>query len=235
MNKYICATIWKELLIVKKHIKTSYIFLIMGYVIIMFISIVKIKVQMNEMIISLPSIEKIILYIIVYVGFLNFVNVMRFWEEKNLGTMEILFIINQSIRVTIVSKVISYIIVQVVNIVIFYNITSVIFSIYFGQNLFSLKTLLLGILLSIVLTFPYGIINGYVMWCMKTGIAKIMQVISTILSLGCLGVLWGKLDQTYISRSFIIFLSCTIITLWIIAGLSLIKSNKEKALLNMPD
>lgn len=142
--------------------------------------------------------------------------------------MEYSFVLNMSIRRIILLKNIAYLIFGNVLLIIFFVISSVIFF------QFSISNLLIAIIVYILLAFPYGLINGSGMWYLKSGVAKVLQLISMGIIFSSIGIIWKVKDVNTIEYFLPLFLVFDGL-LWIISIILFFKADKEKAITSISE
>lgn len=123
-------------------------------------------------------------YSTLMISYIVFISSLKFWHEKAMCTLEVLFMLPAKIITIIIGKMILPILVAQICSIIFYIISCCILLFISGSLYFSIITLLQIMLLSIIFQIFYSIINCYAMWCASLNYAKIIQVISVILYLG---------------------------------------------------
>ncbi len=218
------SILYKEYRILLNRIKSYLFAVLMGYAVILLIMWSVLK----NSAVNVDSNNLLILYSTVYMGFLSFLYAMRYWEEKITGTMEYSFVLNMSIRRIILLKNIAYLIFGNVLLIIFFVISSVIFF------QFSISNLLITIIVYILLAFPYGLINGSGMWCLKSGAAKVLQLISMGIIFSSIGIIWKVKDVNTIGYFLPLFLTFDGL-LWIISIILFLKADKEKAIVGISE
>ncbi len=218
------ALLWKEYRSLTKNIKSKIVMLIGTIIFIYLLLYVRLKTTNF----SVEMYQYNINYLTVVLGYLIFVSNLRFWYEKNMNMLEILFIMPTKIYYIIIGKLLLPMIMSIMSLVTFYIISSFIGFIIFEINIFSIEILSQIILLSVVFEICYSIINCYAMWCASLAYAKIIQFISLMLYMGSVFTIFA------IPTNFSLFNS---IGTWIIMALLSIyaticyfRINKEKAM-----
>lgn len=218
------ALLWKEYKSLTKNIMSK-IVMTMGTMIFIYL-LLYIRLKTTKF--SIDSYQYNINYMTVILGYLIFVSNLRFWYEKNMNMLEILFIMPTKIYFIIIGKLLLPMFMSVMTLVSFYMISTCIGFIIFQSNIFSIATLSQILLLSVVFEIFYSIINCYAMWCASLTYAKIIQFISVVLYMGSVFTVFA------IPTNFSLYSS---MGTWIImsllginATICYLRINKEKAM-----
>jgi len=210
---------YKEYRLLLNRIKSYLFAVLMGYVLILIIMWLALKEVTN----AANSANILIIYTTIYMGFLSFLYLMRFWEEKIAGTMEYSFVLYKSIKRIIFLKNIVYLLIGFFFLVVFFAISSIIFL------KFSIFNLAIATIAYVMLVFPYGLVNGSGMWCLKSGAAKVIQLVSMGIIFSSIGLIWKATDVSIMKFYLPAFLMFDGI-LWIIGVVLFLRADKEKAI-----
>lgn len=174
------ALLWKEYKSLTKNIVSKTV-MIIGTIILIYL-LLYIRLRITDF--SIDAYQYNISYMTVILGYLVFVSNLRFWYEKNMNMLEILFIMPTKIYVIIIGKMLLPMFMSVIMSISFYIISTCIGFIIFKSSIFSIATISQILLLSVVFEIFYSIINCYAMWCASLSYAKIIQFISVMLYMG---------------------------------------------------
>lgn len=174
------ALLWKEYKSLTKNIVSKTV-MIIGTIILIYL-LLYIRLRITDF--SIDAYQYNISYMTVILGYLVFVSNLRFWYEKNMNMLEILFIMPTKIYVIIIGKMLLPMFMSVIMSISFYIISTCIGFIIFQSSIFSIATISQILLLSVVFEIFYSIINCYAMWCASLSYAKIIQFISVMLYMG---------------------------------------------------
>lgn len=174
------AMLWKEYKSFKKNIISKTVTTLGTMIFIYLLSYIRLKTTNF----SIEVFQNNINYMTVILGYLIFVSNLRFWYEKNMNMLEILFIMPTKIYVIIIGKLLLPMLLSVITMVTFYIISTCIGFTIFQNNIFSIVTLSQIIMLSVIFEIFYSIINCYAMRCASLTYAKIIQFISVVLYMG---------------------------------------------------
>lgn len=218
------ALLWKEYKSLTKNIMSK-IAMTIGTMIFIY-SLLYIRLKTSNF--SIDVYQYNINYLTVILGYLIFVSNLRFWYEKNMNMLEILFIMPTKIYFIIIGKLLLPMFMSVVTLVSFYIISTFIGFIMFQSNIFSITILSQILLLTVVFEIFYSIINCYAMWCASLTYAKIIQFISVVLYMGSVFTIFAVPTNfdLYSSMGTWIIMSL----LGIYATICYFRINKEKAM-----
>lgn len=174
------ALLWKEYRSLIKNIMSK---IVMTIGTIMFIYLM-LYIRLKTTDFSIGVYQYNINYMTVILGYLVFISNLRFWYEKNMNMLEVLFIMPTKIYVIIVGKMLLPIFMSFIVSVSFYIMSTCIGFIIFQNSIFSIATISQILLLSIIFEVFYSIINCYAMWCASLAYAKVIQFISVVLYMG---------------------------------------------------
>lgn len=175
--------------------------------------------------------SQLALYSLIVIGYITFIQNLKFWQEKHYKTLEAVLATNMSIRTFLIGKIIFPFLISIITIVVNYIILNI--GVYFltGGDLIDIKVLLYTLYVSSVFSWCYGIINGYCMWCASMGMAKLMQYITIAI------YIFG-LTSIFLYKSSILtltYINYILLFLGFVSLIFLIKTNKEKAILSLLD
>ena len=157
------AIFWKELRSLQKNIKSKFVMTVGTILFIFLLLYVKSKASHFS-----PQIYKNnITYMTAIIGYIIYISNLRFWYEKNMGMLEVLFSLPASI-----------------NLIIFYVISLFVGIVMFNIEIFSIVPLMEVLVISTIFQIFYSVINCYAMWCASLAYAKTIQFISVIMYLG---------------------------------------------------
>ncbi len=218
------ALLWKEYKSLTKNIMSKIVMTIATMIFMYFLLYIRLKTTDF----SIGTYKYNINYMAVILGYLVFVSNLRFWYEKNMNMLEILFIMPTKIYFIIIGKMLLPMFMSVMMLVSFYMLSTCIAFIIFQSSIFSITTIFQILLLTVVFEIFYSIINCYAMWCASLAYAKIIQFISVVLYMGSVFTVFA------IPKNFNLYNS---IGTWIIMSLLGIYAiicyfhiNKEKAM-----
>jgi len=235
MLKYLCAIMWKEFRCIKNKFKSLMFSLSVTSLLYFSVFFIKVYTLKDSIYGNVLAAQQSSIYISGLISYLAFIYTLKFWEEKNNRTLDSLFATPLSIRMIILGKVLASVAFsEVVNLTAF-TLLNIFFYLYIGSNILSIQTILVSISIPLLFNTPFGIINGYSMWCLSTGFAKIVQLVSMGIIFGTLASIWSGFDKNGLSSSLLYGFMAGAIFLWIVGSYCLIFANKEKALLNMPE
>ncbi len=211
------ATFYKECCLLKNRLKSYCISVFLGYLIVLFV-ILFLK--------SKESSSFMILYSTMYMGFISYVYLMRFWEEKVTGTMEYTLTLDRSIKRIIIFKVLSYSLLGLIFMLFFFALSSALLLSFHFLNLI----LCIGVYFFLVI--PYGLINGCGMWCLNSGVAKLIQYISIGLIIAFIGGVILPITDTNMTSFYFPAVLLIGAIFWLFGLVLLAKAKKEKAILS---
>ena len=218
------ALLWKEFKSLTKNIKSK---VVMGIGTIIFIYLL-LFVRLHTSDFSISVYRYNINYMTVILGYLMFISNLRFWYEKNMNMLEILFIMPTKLYVIIIGKMILPILISVSLSVIFYFLSTGIGWIVFKSSIFSFITLFEILLISVVFQIFYSIINCYAMWCASLAYAKVIQFISVMLYMGSVFTMFVIPTNFSLYNSLGTWIVMAIIGVY--AAICYSRINKEKAM-----
>ncbi|WP_279146191.1 hypothetical protein [Clostridium tyrobutyricum] len=218
------ALLWKEFKSLTKNIKSK---VVMGIGTIIFIYLL-LFVRLHTSDFSISVYRYNINYMTVILGYLMFISNLRFWYEKNMNMLEILFIMPTKLYVIIIGKMILPILISVSLSVIFYFLSTGIGWIVFKSSIFSFITLFEILLISVVFQIFYSIINCYAMWCASLAYAKVIQFISVMLYMGSVFTMFVIPTNFSLYNSLGTWIVMSIIGVY--AAICYSRINKEKAM-----
>lgn len=174
------AIVWKEYAILCTNKKGLFL-MMLGY--IAFIGIF-IWAKISTKGFQIEEFESNINYATLTVSYMIFISSLKFWQEKSMQTLEVLFMLPTSIIGIIMAKTIVPICISQISVVSFYFIANGVCMIITGQGCGSTVMLLQIVFISTLFEILYSIINCYAMWCASLTYAKFIQMVSVILYLG---------------------------------------------------
>lgn len=207
---------YKEFCLLKNRLKSYCTSIISFYLLIILIF------KFNEYL--SPSLA--VLYSAIYMGFISYLYLLRFWEEKVTGTMEYTFTLGLSIKRIVIFKVLSYALLGLISVILFFTLSSVIL---FNFNIFNL---IISIFIYFLFAIPYGLTNGCGMWCLKKGVATLIQVISILLIATFVGGVTLTISNADASIFYLPAILIVSAIFWLIGIVLFIKATKEKAILS---
>ena len=235
MLKGINAIIWKEFRSIKNKYKGLMFSLSISSLMFFTVTLIRIFTLKNSLRSDIFASQQISIYVSGLISYMALIYTLRFWEEKSTRTIDSLFATPLSVRQIMVGKVLASVAfsigVSLTSLLLF----SLFFALFSSTNILSIQTILITISIPILFNIPYGIVNGYTMWCLKTGMAKIVQLISFGIFFGSFASIWSGINATGISSTLVYSFMTGAIFLWILSIYCLIFANKEKTLLNMPE
>lgn len=174
------AIFWKELRSLQKNIKSKFVMTVGTILFIFLLLYVKSKTSHFS-----PQIYKNnITYMTAIIGYIIYISNLRFWYEKNMGMLEVLFSLPASVNLIILGKIILPILMSIIVSIIFYVISFIVGIVMFNIEIFSIVPLMEVLVISTIFQIFYSVINCYAMWCASLAYAKIIQFISVIMYLG---------------------------------------------------
>ena len=174
------AIFWKELRSLQKNIKSKFVMTVGTILFIFLLLYVKSKASHFS-----PQIYKNnITYMTAIIGYIIYISNLRFWYEKNMGMLEVLFSLPASINLIILGKIILPILMSIIVSIIFYVISLFVGIVMFNIEIFSIVPLMEVLVISTIFQIFYSVINCYAMWCASLAYAKTIQFISVIMYLG---------------------------------------------------
>lgn len=174
------AIFWKELRSLQKNIKSKFVMTVGTILFIFLLLYVKSKASHFS-----PQIYKNnITYMTAIIGYIIYISNLRFWYEKNMGMLEVLFSLPASVNLIILGKIILPILMSIIVSIIFYVISFIVGIVMFNIEIFSIVPLMEVLVISTIFQIFYSVINCYAMWCASLAYAKIIQFISVIMYLG---------------------------------------------------
>lgn len=174
------AIVWKEYAILCAN-KKGLLLMLVGY--ITFIGIF-IWAKISTKGFYIEEFESSINYATLTISYMIFISSLKFWQEKSMQTLEVLFMLPTSIMGIIMAKTIVPICISQISVVSFYLIANVFCIMVTEQTCGSMVILLQIIFISALFEILYSIINCYAMWCASLTYAKFIQMLSVILYLG---------------------------------------------------
>lgn len=171
-------------------------------------------------------------YASLMIAYIVFISSLKFWHEKSMNTLEILFMFPSNMITLVIGKAIVPILISQVSVIFFYVVSCGALS-FITQNIyFSIITIIQIIIMSVIFEVFYSIINCYAMWCASLNYAKIIQIISVILYLGAVFSVIVVPTKINFFTSPGVWIVMGIIGIYSFFCLKLI--NKEKAILTLP-
>lgn len=225
MFKHIGAIVNREYLVYKSTSLMRSINILVLILLISCITVLRLKIFKGL------NVDQLSLYALTVIGFIIFIQNLKFWQEKHYKTLESVLATNISIKIFLLSKMIFPLILSIISIFIDYLVINIGVNFLGVQSFIGLDILVYGIFISSVFNVCYGIINGYCMWCASMNIAKLMQFITVgIYSLGLINALLYSPKNLNLD-----LINYILIGLIIISGILLLKLDKEKAILSLLD
>ena len=220
--------LWKEFVLLKKK-KTSTIFMMIGttFIICLFI-MVKLKSDGFNMINYFSNIN----YASIMLAYIFYISFLKFWHEKAMNTLEVLFMLPTNLINIIIGKMLLPMIIALSYTIIFFSMASIIYFLITGVFIFNIYNLLQIIFISFLFQFFYGIINCYAMWCASLTYAKVIQIISIILYLGSIFSLLIIPAKVSFFNSIGIWITIFILVLY--ALICFLRIDREKAINTLP-
>ena len=229
------AVMWKEFRSMRYRIKGLLFSIGVSLLLFFFASIMKIYTMKGVFSNNVIAAQQISIYVSGIIGYMALIYTLRFWEEKSMKTIDTLFSTPLSIRLIMLAKVMASLVFSELAVICAFIFYSIVFKIVYSVNILSLGTIIITLAIPILFNIPFGLINGYTMWCLSVGAAKLIQMISIGIFFGALASIWSGIDKTGISSALISGLLAAAIVLWIVGFYCLLFANKEKTVLNMPD
>lgn len=177
------------------------------------------------------DISQLVLYLLIVIGYITFIQNLKFWQEKYYNTLEAVLATNISIRTFLIGKIVFPLLLSIITVVANYIVLNIVLFFLIGSSFIDIKILLYTLYVSSVFSCCYGIINGYCMWCASMGMAKLMQYIT-------MAIYVFGLTSIFIYKSSglaLTYINYILLCLIFISLVFLIKTNKEKAILSLLD
>lgn len=174
------AIFWKEAKSLRKNLKAKVVMSIGTMFLIYFLLFIRLQTTS----LSFKTYQNSVNYMTVIFGYIMFISNLRFWYEKNMKMLEILFILPAKLYTIIFAKIALPILISVLSSVFFYLLSLCFGFIAFEASVFSVKQLGQILLLNTFFQVCYSIINCYAMWCASLTYAKVIQFISIVLYMG---------------------------------------------------
>lgn len=174
------AIFWKDLKSLQKNIKSKLIMLI-GTILFIY-SLLYVKSKISHF--SIVVYESNVTYMTAIIGYIIYISNLKFWYEKNMGMLEILFTLPSSVYLIILGKMILPILLSIIVSITFYATSSIIGFAIFNVKIFSIISLIEVLIVSTIFQVFYSVINCYAMWCASLAFAKVIQFVSVVLYLG---------------------------------------------------
>ncbi len=223
MVKYIKAIIFKEFTVFKKKLVFNLFNLLGLSIFFSVIYIVRVMAFKNL------NPEPIGLYLLIMIGYISFVQNLKFWQEKLNNSLERILATDIPIKIFLIGKLIFPLMISIILIVINYLSIKILSYLLFNQILLNFRILLYAMYISLLFNFCFGVINGYSMWCGSMLQAKVMQIITVLIYSGSLISTFiynpDRLDLKVINTFLGFFI--------VISFIFFIKINKEKTVLNL--
>lgn len=174
------AIFWKDLKSLQKNIKSKLIMLI-GTILFIY-SLLYVKSKISHF--SIVVYESNVTYMTAIIGYIIYISNLKFWYEKNMGMLEILFTLPSSVYLIILGKMILPILLSIIVSITFYATSSIIGFAIFNVKIFSIISLIEVLIVSTIFQVFYSVINCYAIWCASLAFAKVIQFVSVVLYLG---------------------------------------------------
>lgn len=227
------AIAYKEKISVKKSIKSLLIINVVFICILLATSIKKSSGFLDE---GVTDVSNLLVgstgYVSIFLSFVTFISTLKFWQEKSMDAIDSLFSLPVSIRKILVGKVAFSMLIGVIGFAVAFITSIIVYAVKFKVFAFSPVAALLMLAISLLLNFSYGIINGFCMWQLSIGKAKIIQGLTYVIFLGGIIGLNGCITADGINMNVVYALIAAVILLAAGAVYSLILANKEKIILN---
>lgn len=212
------------------HNKKSFLFSILIFYLIFITNGIK-NVQSINSNSQLGAAHSYAFYISIFISFVGMITTLKFWKEKAMHTLDSLLAIPFKFKVIFISKALFSTLVGTFLALIFYIISTLVFLLLYRVNIFTAMNLLEIVFFSFFLNFGYSIINGFSMWNMKEGGAKVVQLITYVVYIAGISSIIGVDMSSGITKNMYMVLLAATVLLNIIALFCLCIIDKEKVVL----
>lgn len=233
MIRFSNAIIYKEFCAFKRSIK-SFIFLIIIFgTILLYSTYNKCNAFVQNGTVDIKkALNGGIFYIVIFLGFVALTTTLRYWSEKSTYALDTLLSLPYTVKKIMLAKAIFPVIVGLIISSLSYIISITVFFMCYEVWLFSVKKLILFLLISLVFNFSYALINGFCMWCLSTTVSKIVQIFIWIVFLAGIRGIEALLTETGYSIKVIIIFAISMVLMIIIAVFGLMLADKESIITN---
>lgn len=212
------------------HNKKSFLYSIIIFYLIFIVSGIK-HVQSINNNSQLVAAFSYAFYTSIFISFVGMITTLKFWKEKAMHTLDSLLSMPFRFKVIFISKALFSTLVGIFFAIVFYVISTLIFYVLYRINIFTIINLLEIIFFSFFLNFGYSIINGFSMWSMKEGTAKVIQLVTYVIYIAGISGIIGTNISSGITKNMYMVLLTAAVLLNIIALFCTCIINKEKIIL----
>ena len=234
--KCLKAIAYKERIAVRRNIKSLLFIIVVFGIILLATSVSKCNTFLNAGVTDLkPLLMGSVSYVSMFLSYVAFMSTLKFWQEKSMDALDSLFSLPMSIRQVLTAKVMFSVYIGLLCFVPSYMISTLVFVVAFKAFAFSAVHFLAALVISMIFQFSYGVINGFCMWQLSVGAAKVAQIFTYVIFLGGIISLNRCMTPEGIQMNVVYMLCSALVLLIVGAVYALVLTNKEKIILNHID